>query len=571
MGDGSSAGAAGAFVAVLPPPVFSPSSCPQGPGWEGAGCPSRSGAVPSSRASPRRRAGCSRAPPLAPSTLSSVGHHPAPHHLAEGPGWVQAGPSCGWGLILPRAGKQCRSTRGPSQPDQPCSLLPRRRGTFLVPEVGAGTRILSLWHRSAPLLPGAIPGAAGGLPSLLLAGSADAAGSPVGPPRDVQRRCRGGAGSRLVGTGWTKPSPGEERRQGPGNHARAGLQHRSPGDGEELSRGAVGPEQRDCSRMAASILQRAYLRPSTRSAGAEERLPQRRLPAAHGSCPTREMLPATFKLCAAISYRHLRNMTGLRRQAAVAISQELSKLACRGTGPSTWINQVRRRSSLLSSRLEEKPFSEMEMSYIKQGEEALQKSLSILGDQDGWKTETVVGNGDKVLSKVLPDVGKVFRLEVVVDQPLDAVYSELVDNMEQMGDWNPNVQEVKILRKIGKDTVITHEKAAATPGNIVGPRDFVSVRCSKRRGSTCVLAGMSTKYGAMPEQEGFIRAENGPTCMILRPLPGSPSQTKLTWLLSIDLKGWLPKTIINQVLSQTQVDFANHLRERLAQGVAVSC
>ncbi|NXN51913.1 STAR protein, partial [Rynchops niger] len=283
------------------------------------------------------------------------------------------------------------------------------------------------------------------------------------------------------------------------------------------------------------------------------------------------MLPATSKLCAAISYRHLRNMTGLRRQAAVAISQELSKLAHRSAGPGAWINQVRRKSSLLSSRLEETPFSETEMSYIKQGEEALQKSLSILGNLDGWKTETVVGNGDKVLSKVLPDVGKVFRLEVVVDQPLDTVYSELVDNMEQMGDWNPNVKEIKILQKIGKDTVITHEKAAATPGNIVGPRDFVSVRCAKRRGSTCVLAGMSTKYGAMPEQEGFIRAENGPTCMVLRPLAGSPSQTKLTWLLSIDLKGWLPKTIINQVLSQTQVDFANHLRQRLARTVAAGC
>ncbi|XP_072702328.1 steroidogenic acute regulatory protein, mitochondrial isoform X11 [Ciconia boyciana] len=474
---------------------------------------------------------------LAPSTLSSSGHHPAPHHPAEGPGWVQAGPSCGWGLILPQAGKQGRSTRGPSQPDQPCSLLPRRRGTFLVPEARR-TQRAAPWHSNG-----------------------------VGPPRDVQRRCRG-----LWGPGGRSPARGKSGGGDPGITPAPGCSTgRSPGDGEELSRGAVGPEQRDCSRMAASILQRAYLRPSTRSAGAEERSPQRRLPAAHGSCPTREMLPATFKLCAAISYRHLRNMTGLRRQAAVAISQELSKLACRGTGPSTWINQVRRRSSLLSSRLEEKPFSEMEMSYIKQGEEALQKSLSILGDQDGWKTETVVDNGDKVLSKVLPDVGKVFRLEVVVDQPLDAVYSELVDNMEQMGDWNPNVQEVKILQKIGKDIVITHEKAAATPGNIVGPRDFVSVRCSKRRGSTCVLAGMSTKYGAMPEQEGFIRAENGPTCMILRPLPGSPSQTKLTWLLSIDLKGWLPKTIINQVLSQTQVDFANHLRERLAQSVAVSC
>ncbi|XP_065254033.1 steroidogenic acute regulatory protein, mitochondrial [Emys orbicularis] len=286
------------------------------------------------------------------------------------------------------------------------------------------------------------------------------------------------------------------------------------------------------------------------------------------------MLPATFKLCAGISYRHLRNMTGLRRQAAVAISQELNKLAFAGPGPSKWINQVRRRSSLLSSRLEEKPFSEVEMSYVKQGEEALQKSLSILGDQDGWKTETIAGNGDKVLSKMLPDVGKVFRLEVVVDQPLNSVYDELVERMEQMGDWNPSIKEIKILQKIGKDTVITHETAAATPGNVVGPRDFVSVRCSRRRGSTCVLAGMATSYGAMPEQKGFIRAENGPTCMVLRPLAENPSQTKLTWLLSIDLKGWLPKTIINQVLSQTQVDFANHLRKRLATTatpIAVSC
>ncbi|XP_075379948.1 steroidogenic acute regulatory protein, mitochondrial isoform X9 [Mycteria americana] len=429
-------------------------------------------------------------------------------------------------------------------------------------------------------------------------GSADAAGSPVaqqrrgtpeGRPEEKPRWCREPAcGDRLDKAqprGRAAAGTRESRlRRAAAPHLQLTARRRREReasllarDGERQPRRWRGAVPGSSGAGAAglfpdgSILQRAYLRPSTRSAGAEERSPQRRLPAAHGSCPTREMLPATFKLCAAISYRHLRNMTGLRRQAAVAISQELSKLACRGTGPSTWINQVRRRSSLLSSRLEEKPFSEMEISYIKQGEEALQKSLSILGDQDGWKTETVVDNGDKVLSKVLPDVGKVFRLEVVVDQPLDAVYSELVDNMEQMGDWNPNVQEIKILQKIGKDTVITHEKAAATPGNIVGPRDFVSVRCSKRRGSTCVLAGMSTKYGAMPEQEGFIRAENGPTCMILRPLPGSPSQTKLTWLLSIDLKGWLPKTIINQVLSQTQVDFANHLRERLAQTVAVSC
>lgn len=34
-------------------------------------------------------------------------------------------------------------------------------------------------------------------------------------------------------------------------------------------------------------------------------------------------------------------------------------------------------------------YSEDEMSYVKQGEDALQKALSILSDQDSWTTEIV--------------------------------------------------------------------------------------------------------------------------------------------------------------------------------------
>lgn len=48
------------------------------------------------------------------------------------------------------------------------------------------------------------------------------------------------------------------------------------------------------------------------------------------------------------------------------------------------------------------------------------------------------------MSKVLPDIGKVFKLEVVLDQHPDNLYNELVDNMEQMGQWNPNVKQVKV-------------------------------------------------------------------------------------------------------------------------------
>lgn len=47
-------------------------------------------------------------------------------------------------------------------------------------------------------------------------------------------------------------------------------------------------------------------------------------------------------------------------------------------------------SSFLGSRIEEEEgYSDEEMSYVKQGEDALQKAISILSDQDGWTTEIV--------------------------------------------------------------------------------------------------------------------------------------------------------------------------------------
>uniref|UniRef100_A0A8D2ZUK5 START domain-containing protein 1 n=1 Tax=Scophthalmus maximus TaxID=52904 RepID=A0A8D2ZUK5_SCOMX len=266
------------------------------------------------------------------------------------------------------------------------------------------------------------------------------------------------------------------------------------------------------------------------------------------------MLPATFKLCAGISYRHMRNMTGLRKNAMVAIHHELNRLA--GPGSSNWINQVRRRSSLLSSRIKkEDGYSEEEMSYVKQGEDALQKAIKILSEQDGWTIETVAANGDKVLSKVLPDIGKVFKLEVMLEQHPDNLYEELVGNMEQMGEWNPRVKQVKILQKIGQDTMVTHEVSAETPGNVVGPRDFVSVRCTKRRGSTCFLAGMSTQHPKMPEQ----REKSDYLCTV----------DGWIFFMLCGYIGWIPKTIINKVLSQTQVDFASHLRQRMANNVSM--
>uniref|UniRef100_UPI00398EB537 steroidogenic acute regulatory protein-like n=1 Tax=Pristiophorus japonicus TaxID=55135 RepID=UPI00398EB537 len=291
------------------------------------------------------------------------------------------------------------------------------------------------------------------------------------------------------------------------------------------------------------------------------------------------MLPATFKLFCGISHQHFRNMTGLKRTAVAALAHELRRMKIRDYFlSSTWDTPAQKRTrrgvfKVEDERLEiNRALNTEELSYVKQGEEALQKALGILNQDAGWTTEIKMENGDNVVSKVLPGIGKVFKLEAVLDATMEHVYNELYEKIDQMSLWNPSVKHVHVLQKIGKETMVTHEIMGDTAGNIIGKRDFVSVRHCWKEGSYCYLAGIATESKFMPPQKGFVRAETGPSCITLHPAGNDKKTTQFTWLLSMDLKGWLPKSLINQALSQAQVDFAEHLRQQLStNSFSVSC
>uniref|UniRef100_A0A8C4WKP6 Steroidogenic acute regulatory protein, mitochondrial n=1 Tax=Gopherus evgoodei TaxID=1825980 RepID=A0A8C4WKP6_9SAUR len=227
-------------------------------------------------------------------------------------------------------------------------------------------------------------------------------------------------------------------------------------------------------------------------------------------------------------------------------------------------NSVSMSSSLSSPLFNSSWFSNTELSYVNQGEAALREALGILQQQNGWQTETYQGKGELVLSTVLPRLGKVFRMETVLDVPVDQLYYELFEKLEQMPEWNPTLSRVKILQRIGKDTLLTHEITAQHPGNLIGQRDFVSVRHCWKKETTVYLVGTATHSEFMPMQKGQVRAESGLSCIVLQPLEGDQRHTRFTWLLCMDLKGWIPKSIINRLVPQSQADFIRYLRQHLS-------
>ncbi|XP_048844185.1 steroidogenic acute regulatory protein, mitochondrial [Brienomyrus brachyistius] len=279
------------------------------------------------------------------------------------------------------------------------------------------------------------------------------------------------------------------------------------------------------------------------------------------------MLPAVVKLCCGISYSHVRSATGLKRAAMAAIGQELAHLKKDShlTLPG-WTRITRHVENRSEGAMPKGSIAlkEEESAYEKQGRDALEKALEIVENKTGWKIEISEENGDVIYSKTLPGARKVFRLEAVLDASPEELHHHLFINVTEMKLWNPNIQHIEVLKRVSKDTMVTHEVSAEAAGNLIGQRDFLSVRhCSKQK-SCIYLAGIATHLESYPPQKGFVRAQDGPTCIIIQPTEDSTGRSRFTWLLNMDLKGWLPKSIVYQALPRAQADFTRHLRRRLS-------
>lgn len=53
-------------------------------------------------------------------------------------------------------------------------------------------------------------------------------------------------------------------------------------------------------------------------------------------------------------------------------------------------------------------------------------------------------NGDVICSKVMPGARKVFRIEAVLEASVDELYDLLFVRVEDMQQWNPSIQHIKV-------------------------------------------------------------------------------------------------------------------------------
>ncbi|XP_069807721.1 stAR-related lipid transfer protein 3 [Dendropsophus ebraccatus] len=206
-----------------------------------------------------------------------------------------------------------------------------------------------------------------------------------------------------------------------------------------------------------------------------------------------------------------------------------------------------------------------EREYVRKGKEAMEIVEQILAQEVNWKFEKSNDVGDVVYTLDMPFHGKTFILKAFIQCPAEVVYQEVILQPEKMVIWNRTVAASQILQRVDDNTLVSYDVSAGAAGGVVSPRDFVNIRRIERRKDRYLSAGIAGTHHARPPLTKYVRGENGPGGFVVLKSSRNPSICTFVWILNTDLKGRLPRYLINQSLAATMFEFCSFLRKRVSE------
>ncbi|XP_040187333.1 stAR-related lipid transfer protein 3 [Rana temporaria] len=212
-----------------------------------------------------------------------------------------------------------------------------------------------------------------------------------------------------------------------------------------------------------------------------------------------------------------------------------------------------------------KAVTAQERDYVRKGKEAMEIVEQILAQEVNWKYEKSNEVGDLVSTLDIPFHGKTFILKALIQCPAEVVYQEVILQPEKMVLWNRTVAVCQVLQRVDDNTLVSYDVAAGAAGGVVSPRDFVNIRRIERRKDRYISAGIGGTHPSRPQLTKYVRGENGPGGFVVLKSSRNPSVCTFIWILNTDLKGRLPRYLINQSLAATMFEFCSHLRKRVSE------
>ncbi|BFY97250.1 hypothetical protein BsWGS_00290 [Bradybaena similaris] len=186
-----------------------------------------------------------------------------------------------------------------------------------------------------------------------------------------------------------------------------------------------------------------------------------------------------------------------------------------------------------------------------------------LNETEGWhtskKTKDVIV---EYRHSVCPgfEHGYLFRGQTEYSCSKDIIVKYLDPYEELRYKWDKDVKGAKLLKQIDPDLCISATMTNSGAKGLIAPRDFVDVVLTLRT-ETCVSTNaVSIETDEFPSDAKYVRGFNYPCGIMYLSLPDKSNSTRLVTFVQPDIKGLLPKSLVDAAIPKSMVGFFNNLR-----------
>ncbi|PAV68857.1 hypothetical protein WR25_22308 [Diploscapter pachys] len=189
---------------------------------------------------------------------------------------------------------------------------------------------------------------------------------------------------------------------------------------------------------------------------------------------------------------------------------------------------------------------------LKAAAEAFHDAEEIFNDptyanKTGWWEDKTNDDGDIVYAKDTPK-GRIVTVSAEMSLDVDNVMSHTWKDVATLPQWNPNINFASVIASP------TDNFDVITYGNndvlVVSGREFVSGRIYRKTHDGYILASRSYEIPGIPKMKGKVRANLILAGARFRRHPEKADVTLTDVVMMVDLKGMLPKFLVNQVMGK---------------------
>ncbi|CAG5116586.1 unnamed protein product [Candidula unifasciata] len=126
--------------------------------------------------------------------------------------------------------------------------------------------------------------------------------------------------------------------------------------------------------------------------------------------------------------------------------------------------------------------------------------------------------------------------------------------------WDKDIKNLKLLKQIDPDLRIMISSTNSAAKGLIAPRDFVDVILTLKT-ETCISTnGVSIETDEYPPDGKFVRGFNHPCGMKCLSHPDQTNHTRLVTFIQTDIKGLLPRSLVDAAIPSSMAGFFNNLR-----------